>query len=578
GYLTIGSEGNEADRWMYFSETGEPFYAISENLASAGECGYLPSQNKRHLEALDKFIAEGGNFARFELGAQAALPDWPLHHNYFEKLDEMHAFDRIIEKCEKNGVYFILFRHHVEVMLREEWAAIRWQNNPYLKAFGLKNVEEYFTNEAAIKWQKNCLRYVFSRWGYSPNMAFYGYSEVDNWYYQLSKELEGLKQTNQVGIPGSSGKDAESYAAARLRIWISGQQDYISKHLNEKVKFCHTYASVGKMETSFATSFFTLSDIVGLHSYGDIKDINFKRRFDILEAYWKKYRKPVFIEEMGPEKIAMFCCTGIEFHNSVWSTAFMGGFGTGMDWWWDRGVFDFDYQKDLGKIATFFEGIDLRKGVYSPQKWDDANVKKRKLENYSLVRSDGEHAIGWVHNATFYWRNLFTENPCMNNMIIGKTDENEPCFFAKDVHGHPFQKYGAPCPWNHVDVYQHENLSGFDNKSFTDRYTAEGGAVAIVKAGKRSNPSFSVKGLKGSLSIKKHWYRIQFYSTNGEGLSHIGKLDQIVHTSAGGNLKVEVPDLDVANPDYAYKVIYLNRSSKGKMKKSLSVPSLEGSK
>jgi hypothetical protein len=574
GYLTIGNGESEADRWMYYSETGEPFYAISENLASAGECGYYPSQNKRHLAALDKFIAEGGNFARFELGAQAGLPDWPSHNNYSDKLDEMQAFDRIVDKCEDNGVYFILFRHHVEVMMREEWADIRWQNNPYRKALGLKSVEEYFTTKEAIKWQRNCLRYIYSRWGYSPNMAFFSYSEVDNWYYQMAKDAADDKITAESGVMKNPGKDSEAYAAARLRIWINDHQDYIKKELNEKARFCHTYASVGKMEESNATSFFTLSDIVGLHSYGDMKDINFKRRYDLLEFYWKKYRKPVFIEEMGPERVAMFCCTGIEFHNSVWSTAFMGGFGTGMDWWWDRGVFDFDYQKDLGLITQFFEGIDVRKGQYSPQKWQDANVSKRKIENFTLVSSNKESAMGWVHNATYYWRNLWDENPCVRNILEGKTSDNQPCYYARDEHGHPFQKYGTPCPWNHVDVYVHENLSGFDKKEFKDKYTDEAGSVPIVRHEKGRTPTFEISGLLGAASPKKHWYRVEFFSTHTNELKHMKSLDRVIHTSAGGDLDIEVPNLDSATPDYAYKVVYIGRSTKARMKKKLKNPAL----
>ena len=111
--------------------------------------------------------------------------------NYSSKLDEMYAFDKIVELCENNNVYFIVFRHHVELMNSRtnpggsDWSGVSWFDNPYRKALDLQFKKDYFTDSVAKVWQKNSLRYVFSRWGYSPNFTFYGYSEVDNWYKDL---------------------------------------------------------------------------------------------------------------------------------------------------------------------------------------------------------------------------------------------------------------------------------------------------------------------------------------------------------------------------------------------------------
>ena len=59
----------------------------------------------------------------------------------------------------------------------------------------------------------------------------------------------------------------------------------------------------------------------------------------------------ILIRSIVTGKIAMYCCTGIEYHNSIWSTALMGDFGTGMDWWWDGGVHDYGYYKDLKPLT-----------------------------------------------------------------------------------------------------------------------------------------------------------------------------------------------------------------------------------
>jgi hypothetical protein len=354
GYLTISATGTDQDRWMYYSETKEPFFAISNNISSGGGCTYLPSQVNRQVKGLKELIEVGGNFTRFEMGGQAALPDWPVYDNYSGKMDEMMGFDRLLEECENNGVYFTLFRHHVEVMDLNDWDPCKWSTNPYRIAFDLKSVEEYFSNEEVLRWQRNNLRYMFARWGYSPNMAFYSYSEVDRWYSKMMSDDE----------PGSDFKDGgtktEEEAASVLLKWIADQQAYIDSALNKNTLFVHSYATPFSLENKGNGGFFELSDVVAVHNYGETKDINYKKRYDQIEKYWDSYHKPIMLEEMGPGKIAMYCCTGIEYHNSIWSTAMMGDFGTGMDWWWDGGVHDFGYHLDLRPLTLFFQGVNLR--------------------------------------------------------------------------------------------------------------------------------------------------------------------------------------------------------------------------
>lgn len=557
GLLKTSQTNTDKDRWLYYSETGEPFFAISENIASAGECGHFPSQTRRQLEGVQKLIDAGGNFTRFELGGQSALPDWPVYNNYFDKLDEMFAFDKLVEKCEDNGVYFTLFRHHVEVMDRENWAQIRWELNPY--HVGLKStIIDYFSEAEAIEWQNKCLRYIFSRWGYSSNMSFYSYSEVDNWYTKL------LVAESDSETKNDNGNLSQKDAIILLKKWIEGQHVYIKEKLNSSILFCHSPARLSVLEKNPETSFFSISDVVGLHSYGERKNINYEERYDKLAEYWKRYKKPVFLEEMGPNKIAMFCCTGIEFHNSIWSTAMMGGIGTGMDWWWDGGVFDMNYQGDLKHIQLFFENEDLRAGNFTPQKWKDASIDNMTLEHFALKQDNEEHVFGWIHNATFYWRNMAASNPCLQNLINGTTVNNTPCYYRVDPNGYPFSQLGYACPIEHSDVYKHEDLKGFDHPKLKDAYTDNGGAQVIQNTnGNANNPTFKIMDLKSSgLFSKKQWYKIEYYYTSGETTGIAIKETQILSTNRRGILEPHVPNLDFEHPDYAYKVVYLGKYKK----------------
>jgi hypothetical protein len=99
GVLQTTNSGQNSDRWLKYSETNEPFFAITNNISSGGFYGYIPSQNRRQMDGVQQLIDANGNFTRFELSAQGALPDWPVYNNYKGKFDEMYAFDQLIDLC-----------------------------------------------------------------------------------------------------------------------------------------------------------------------------------------------------------------------------------------------------------------------------------------------------------------------------------------------------------------------------------------------------------------------------------------------------------------------------------------------
>jgi hypothetical protein len=534
--------GDETDRYLSYSETKEPFFALSNNISSGGFLTYKPSQNRRQMKGVQQLIDVGGNFTRFDMQPQAALPDWPVHDNYSLKLDEMYAFDRMVELCESNGIYFIVFRHHVELMDSyynpggSDWSGVSWFDNPYRIGLSLNKKNDYLTNAEAIEWQKKSLRYVFSRWGYSPSFSFYGYSEINNWYSGIVKEEQKM-----------DSKYSEKEALLAFKDWYVDQKQYIQEDLDSKVLFSNSYSTVPDWEKSKRfDGLFRHSDVISLHDYETIKDVNYKRRSQKVADYWNIYKKPIIIEEMGvsDNKLRIYCCTGIEYHNSIWSTAMMGTVGTGMDWWWDRGVHDFGYHKDLEHIHAFFEGEDLLAQHFTPQKWADSKITaKRLLENYALVSENQKRALGWVHNATFYWRNLESEYPCIKE-LVDKSSLSNGCFVGD---GYDINTEGP---------------GDYASGRFKDRYTDQGGAQSIMVTDLQNGPTFKIYGLKPSFGKDKNWYLVEFYRTNGVALAVDDDSRQVLSTNARGILMPKIPTLDKLNPDYSYKIIFLDQSNK----------------
>ena len=529
GPLTITNTETNADRYLSFSQSGESFIPISINLSNCGPFAYEPFDNNRHMRGIEEHASVGGNFSRFEIGAQNGLPDWQDMRNYDKKQDEMFAYDRLLKKAEDHKMYYIIFRHHVEIC-GPGWGVSNWNNNPYRKAFDLQKQSEYFTNPEVIKWQKNNLRYMYSRWGYSPYWTFYGYSELELFYKGII-EQEGLSEREAITL---------------FNNWFIDQKNYIKTELKPDEMFSNSYGKMTNLESKRRfNGFFKSSDVISLHNYNTLKKANYEKRYDIVEKYWDLYKKPVILEEMGinDDKLAIYCCTKSEFHNSIWATAFMGDFGTGLDWWWDRGVMDFNYHQDFIALSAFLKDEDFKKMQYYPQRWTDSRDAKRTIESFQLISEKQEKIIGWLHNATYYWRNIAVNDTCLQS-LIDSSNLSFPCFVGSDTY---LGKNDSPRDYAR-DIHE-------------DKYTSKGGFQPISNAqGIKFNPIFKVENIKSNRGKKKYWYKVEFYSTQPNAkMAKIEGATQIVRANFFNDLVIHVPNLDANNPDVAFKITLLEK-------------------
>ncbi len=522
GKLQRTYNGNNSDRYFYLSESKEPIFLAGHNIAHSAYYQLTPSKANLHKTWLTELAENKGNFFRLELGAQNGLPDWQDYKNYTPKMPQMWEFDHLVEHAQLLNLYFILFRHHTEVMEGESWDVSKWDNNPYKTGFDLKTREEYFTREDVLKWQKNNLRYIFSRWGYSTSFAFYEYQEVDNWYQDLQKET------------GYNDKKAITV----LKDWYVKHKNYIKTELGYDDKlFINTYAGTPEWEfDKNSDGMFANSDAIGFHKYGQNKDINYSERYDKAVDLFDAWNKPLLVEEMGVNAsptnnfLPVYKCSSVEFHNSIWATSFMGGAGTGLNWWWDRGIHDFEYYKDYNALVDFFGDEKLASEKYSPQKWHSKiSINRALIENYALTNSDETRVIGWVHNASHYWRNL--DSPCFEELL--KEGEFKVPYQLKDGH----------------ILGGDKEKTDYSQKS--DAYTKKDGVQNI------SNETFEIKGLKTSrLFGKNQWYKVVFYST----INNVKVIEQIHKTNMWGKLKPAYPEQQ--DKDFAYKITYLGEGNK----------------
>ena len=516
GRLIKNNKGDNSDRYLLYSETKESFFAVGHNIAHSAYYHLTPEKAQQHQQWLTELAENGGNFFRLELGAPNGLPDWKKYDNYSKKMPQMWEFDQLVEHARHLGLYFILFRHHTELMKGESWDVACWENNPYKKGFNLKTRKEYFTNKDVIKWQKNALRYIFSRWGYNTSFAFYEYQELDHWYEELIKES------------GYNNEEAITF----FKDWYIQQKNYIQTNLKYPILYINTYATTPDFEyDSKNDGMFANSDVIDFHKYGETKDINYIHRFDKAKELLNVWKKPVFVEEMGVSAfpgtnfLPIYKCSDIEFHNAIWATSFMGTAGSGLSWWWDRGVHDYNFCKEYNSLSAFLKNEKLSNEKFEPQKWHSKlSIKRALIENYALINNEKSRVIGWVHNASSYWRNV--KSPCLDELFTNG-------------------KFNNPYKLKDGYIIGGEEKEKTDIKQKSDTYTKKGGVQDVA------NQTFVIKRLKG-----RQWYEVNFYSTQTNNIV----ATQEYRTKGSGKLKISYPKIQEG--DFSYKIKYLDETKK----------------
>ncbi len=439
GYLQVGLH----KRQLKFSGTGASFFPIGQNIAWIDHYqwngnDFVPSEfatfkdrvrNIAH-SAFPPYNYIGGNFVRIIMAPWSHGIEWENLGDYSDYTSDgslpqtrqhnAYELDKIFEDCRNDGIYVNLnLEMHTSYNAISEKNEIGpiwlWGRNPYHTKLGLSQPDEMLTNLEARKYFKRKLRYIIARWGYSINLAVIELlSEQNNW--------DGYK--SQTGEQMSN----------KMYAWHEEMGQYIKNALGDKNHLLST--SYGERNSYLLSSFDASSmDVTSGHKYGNGRKIN-QERLDFMNAPnygippkpLVYYDKPSIFGEMGlggtdgVDIEDIEGCDDVSFHNSLWATAFMGGYGAGLNWWQWRNE---QYRADnYPPIAAFFSNVDFEtnKFVY-PHYWKELHSPPvdYRTEVFSLRNFNKEKVMGWVHNSSSWWGNISENCPDDNGFFLNPT-------------------------------------------------------------------------------------------------------------------------------------------------------------
>ena len=512
GFLTVNPLKPNGNKYLYQAESDIPFFAIGHNVAHGGFGDLTPKKCENHRVMIQQIADGKGNFTRIELGTENYLPSGYHPKNYSTNSHGLLELDKLVSMCDEVGVHFIAFRHHTELGPGPSWSKTRWAHNSYKTIFELPDRISYFTNPEVLKWQRNELRYLFARWGYSKSFSFYGYSEIEGWISALSKE-EGLSEVETMKT---------------FTKWWVDQKNYIEQDLDMKrMLFANSFSGSKIPEAASKKisnerelyDIFLHSDIVAYHKYGNGKSNLLTDCINFREFHAKNWDKPLLLEECGFTTGHIYCASDQNFFNALWTSVFYNDLGTAMNYWSIRGVNDMNFSQLYEPVYNFNKLID-RKSINSRGNSFNQSIKKSQLSEFHLTSESKSTVYGYLFDPSYYWRNMTAENTKMNELVFeGKTK----------VQCETIDDYGIGQPLSN------ENPN-FDAKRYEDAYTQQADKTPMTAASYKTQ-SITVKGLErtGIFSSKKS-YTIEYYDPRNPDLKVL-KTEEI---RAKRNGKIEI--------------------------------------
>lgn len=349
-----------------FTHTTKPQLEVDDIGFKLGEKPFTPIgyniawSRQNSLDDYDRWFkksaANGANWARVWMASwgfgiewkDTGLGDYSLRMNRAKKLDQVFA------KAAKYGIQIdLVFLNHGAF---SETTNPEWPDNPYNVENGgpLESPAEFATNETAINFWKQRLRYVVARWGAQTSLG------VWEWW-------------NEVDFTPISAND--------LQDWIAESDAYLDTVDAYDHPTTNSWASGGSLRD------WSKVDFASIHVYNDADPI------DTLGNLYESMKevvpdKPVVVAEMGSGASGedpTLDNKGLHMHNSQWAAVFAGFGSSAMYWWWDEYIDPLNLWNKTKSLSVLTSGQNLAQMQPKNFKGPKATISQALVGNSSTL-------------------------------------------------------------------------------------------------------------------------------------------------------------------------------------------------
>ena len=300
----------------------------------------------RYLSDLKDELSElreaGINHFRFLMDEKNARGAYAFEHAGLPvgeyDLERARNLDELFDRLESLDMYITLnLIEHAEFRVNEPYT---WfGDNPYNVKNGgpCEKPSDFFVHPEARKLFKRRLRYIVSRWGYSPRLAMVQFwAEVDF-------------------------SDGYADDPAAVRAWHQEMADYLHA-IDPYRHLASTSLTLRGVSTAYERA--GLFDIPSM----DVASTELYNERDMAEAIRQdavyilnRYQKPQALAECGLTH-EMFSddrdTEGLHMHAALWASVMSGSSTTPSFWWWQK-ILDYKLLPHFTAVARYLEGEDF---------------------------------------------------------------------------------------------------------------------------------------------------------------------------------------------------------------------------
>lgn len=369
GFIRVAPNGR------YFQyDNGTPYFVIGPNLNWSWEGAGGLEAYERWFDALSQ---SGGNYARLIIDVPWFVGlEWDAAGDYRGNQLQAARLDYILEMAQARGIALQLvllwhqsLRQYIEppVLLPTEPGrpdtSADWNDNPYNGNNGgpLASVGFFYSDETAKNLFRRRLRYIVSRWGYSPQVfAWEIVDEIDRagdadpnvknqWLIEMASYLRQI-DPHQHLITAGSNEYRESLIANPLLDFT-------------QARFFQSLPIESTAEQESATL-----EILR-------RNLRLNDAPSLLTAFsLNRWYEPT---ENDP--------SGVHFQNSLWAMALAGAAGGGVSAWGDTYIMAEGFEQYYAPLAAFASGVDWGTLHLRPA---EAGLLTRGERSYLPVRVD----------------------------------------------------------------------------------------------------------------------------------------------------------------------------------------------
>jgi len=418
-------------RYLKFDD-GSPFYPVGDNAPffahnntiTPGDPSYIEGGSCLVKSWMDEMYANNENFFVYDInffyGMSLFGPDYRDGKNYYSFFNQRDSWqlDDIIDYAHLKGIYLDLpvFSHSDLGNLSYnfyKWSLYNPFNSsvsmPFANAADISGTcatpFDFLTNTSAIQIQKNLLRYIVARWGYSNNvMSWELLDEVDQFNGSYDPDFSGGQPALTTNIANwhISTKSYINSIDPQKHLVCTGNKNSdpnIDVAMNDAMDF-----TIGKVYDNQGPAV-----EIGKGGWNNV-DME-KTCFDISGAFISKYYKPFFMVEFGYFtdnwfELPDYDKTMYGLHGHLWSSLFSGAMGPSCFWTHHEITYDKPLALNNFKgVGTFTKNsLPLLSEEFQPFYISSTGASGFKV--YYLKNTNSDIFYGWAQDLNYDFKTL----------------------------------------------------------------------------------------------------------------------------------------------------------------------------